>query len=119
MANKNSPFEQVLGRKPNTVKEIITEKPNICLENDNTLKLSPDEFPKVDDPTIFLRDRTKNTKLEGKFKKKSGTIVAESGHTVTMETKTGRQVISKKTLPKRKAHHTVQRQTRKQGTAIH
>ena len=106
-ANKNSPFEQVFGRKSNTVKEIITEKPNHCLENNNTLKLSPDEFPKdYDYSTIFLRDRTKNTKLEGQLQKKSGTIVAESDHTVTMETKRGRQEISKRDIAK-KAHHTV------------
>ena len=41
--NKNSPFEQVIGRKPNTIKEIITEKPKTCLDNDEALKLSPDE----------------------------------------------------------------------------
>ena len=99
-ANKNSPFEQVFGRKPNTVKEIKTEKPNNCLENDNTLKFSPDESP---NSTIFFRERTKNIKLEGQLKKKSGTIVAESDHTVTLETKRGRQVISKRDIAKKKS----------------
>ena len=80
-ANKTSPFEQVFGRKPNTIKEIITEKPKNRLENEETLQLSPEDFPKDDDSTIFLRDRTKNTKLEGQFKKRHGSIVAESNHT--------------------------------------
>ena len=40
-ANKNSPFEQVFGRKPNTVKKIIIERPKHSLENDQTLKFSP------------------------------------------------------------------------------
>ena len=48
-ANKTSPFEQVFGRKPNTIKEIITEKPKNCLENEETLQLSPEDIPKDDD----------------------------------------------------------------------
>ena len=113
-ANKNSPFEQVFGRKPNTVKEIITERPNHCLEDDNTLNLCPDQFAKDDDSTIFPRDRTKNTKLEGQFKKKSGTVVAESDHTVRMETKRGRQVISKRDIAKKKsASHSPKKNTKK------
>ena len=114
-ANKNSPFEQVFGGKPNTVKEIITEKPNHCLENDNTVKLSPDEFPKDDDSTIFQRDQTTNTKLEGQFEKKSGPIVAESDHTVTMETKRERQVISKRHIAKKKSASHIQKTNTKIG----
>ena len=61
-----------------------------------------------------LRDRTKNTKLEGQLKKKSGTIVAESDHTVTMETKRGGQVLSKRDIAKTKsASHSPKTDTKK------
>ena len=43
-ANSSSPFEKVFGRKPNTIKSILTEKPQTCFENDKALKLSPDDF---------------------------------------------------------------------------
>ena len=102
-ANKNSPFELVFGRKPNTIKEIITEKPKNCLETEEALQLTPEDFPKDDDSTIFLRDRTKNTKLEGQFKKRQGNIVAESSHTITLENERGRQVISKRDVTKQKS----------------
>ena len=95
-ANGNSPFERVFERKPNTVKSILTEKPNKCLQNDKQLQLSHEEFPKDNDSTIFLRDRTKNTKLESQFKKKRGAIAAESSHTFTIETPRGRQIYSKR-----------------------
>ena len=94
-ANNNSRFEQVFGCEPKTFDEIITERRKHCLDNDQTLKLFPDEFPEGDDSTIFQRDRTRNPQLEGQFKKKPGTIVAESSHTVTMEINRGRQVLSK------------------------
>ena len=68
-ANKISLFEQVFGCKTNAITETITEKSKNCSENDEALKLSPGEFPNNDDSTLFLRDRTKNTKLEGQFKK--------------------------------------------------
>ena len=99
-ANGNSPFERVFGRKPNTAKRILTEKPNKSLENDKQLQLSPEEFPKDDDSTIFLRDRTMNTKLEGQFKKKRGIIAAESSHIITIEAPRGRQTYSKRDVAK-------------------
>ena len=99
-ANGNSPFEQVFGKKPNTVKSILAEKPNKYLENDKQLQLSLDEFPKDDDYRIFLRDRTKITKLESQFKKKRETLAAESSHTITIETQRGRQTYSKRDVAK-------------------
>ena len=102
-ANKISPFEKIFGRKPNTINEIITEKPENCLANDKDLKLTPDEFPKDDGSTQFLRNRTKDTKLEGQFKKRQGTVVAGSSHTVTLENQRGRQVITKRDIAKNKS----------------
>ena len=99
-ANGNSPFENVFGQKPNTIKNILIEKPNNCLENDSALQLSPEDFPKDNDPTILMRNKTKNTKLEGHFKQRKGRIVSESDHLITMETKRGRQTISKRDIAK-------------------
>ena len=101
--NKDSPFELVFGRKPNTIKEIITEIPKTCLETEDALQLTPEDFPKDDDSTIFLRDKTKNTKLEGQFKKRHGSIVAESSHTITLENERGRQVIAKRDIAKQRS----------------
>ena len=61
-ANSNESFQKLFGRRLNTIKNLLTEKHHTCLENDNTLPLSSDEFPKDDDSSVFLRDRTKNTK---------------------------------------------------------
>ena len=69
-ANSSNPFEKVFGRKPNTIKNLLTEKPQTCLEDDETLKLSSDKLPKDDNSTVFLRDRTKNTKLETQCRKR-------------------------------------------------
>ena len=44
-----------------------------------------DAFPKEEDSTIFVRNRTRGTKLDGTFDRKRGRIVGESSHTVTMQ----------------------------------
>ena len=92
----------MFGQKPNTIKNLLIEKPKTCLENDNTLQLSPEDFPKDDDSTIIMRNKTRNTKLEGQFAKTKGQIVTESEHTITMDTPRGRQVISKRDVAKLK-----------------
>ena len=97
-ANGSSPFENVFGHKPNTIKNISIEKPKPCLENDRDLQHSPEDFSRDNVSTILMRDRTKNTKLEGHFKERKGRIVRENDHTVTMETSRGRQVISKRDM---------------------
>ena len=50
-ANKYSPFENVFGFKPNTITNIVIEKPNNCIENDSALQLSPEDFPRDNDST--------------------------------------------------------------------
>ena len=92
----------MFGRKPNTIKSLLTEKPRNCLENDSTRQLSPDDFPKDDDSTVFLRDRTKNTQLESQFKKKKGIITKETAHTLPLDTTRDRQVVSKREVAKAK-----------------
>ena len=107
----------MFGRKPNTIKSLLTEKPKNCLENDDTLQLSPDDFPKDDDSTVFLRDKTKNTKLESQFKKKKGTITNETKHTITMDTNRGRQVISKRDVVKTKSASTSPKKLTRRGNS--
>ena len=62
--NSSSPFDKVFGQKPNTVKNLLKEKPKTCLENDNTLQLSPEDFRET---TILqslceTKQRTPNSK---------------------------------------------------------
>ena len=100
--NSISLLEKVFGQKPNTVKNLIIEKPKPCLQNDNTLQLPPEDFPRDDDSAIFMRNKTRNTKLEGQLSKKKGNIVQETEHTITMSTPRGRQIISKRDIAKTK-----------------
>ena len=97
-ANKNSPYEEVFGKEPNTVKSIIIEKPKMCLEQDTALDLQLEDFPRDDDSLVFIRDKTTGTKLESKFKKAPGKITEETNNTVTIEkSKTGKsQIYSKR-----------------------
>ena len=82
------------------MKKILIEKPKHCLENDSALQLSPEDFQKDTDSTILMRNRTKNTKLESHFKQRKGRIVSESDHTITMDSKRGRQIISERDIAK-------------------
>ena len=114
----------MFGQKPNTIKNLLLEKPKSCLETDNTLQLSPEDFPKDDDSTILMRNKTRNTKLEGQFAKKKGQIVSESEHTITMATPRGRQVISKRDVaklkkPKSASHSPQTKQTKQQQGNSH
>ena len=122
--NNSSPFDKVFGQKPNTIKNLLIEKPKSCLENDNLLQLSPEDFPKDDDSTILMRNKTRNTKLEGQFAKKKGQIVSESDHTITKATPRGRQVISKRDVaklkkPKSASHSPQTKQTKQQQGNSH
>ena len=49
---------------------------------------------------VFLRDRTKNPKLESQCKKKKGTKTQEIAHTLTLDTNRRRQVVSKRDVAK-------------------
>ena len=69
----------------------------------------------MDDSTIFLRDRPRNTELEGQFKKKPGTIVAESSHNGDKERT---QVLSKQDIAKKESA-SAQKLAQKEETAIH
>ena len=101
MAYGNSPLGKIWKKAKHYKNSKNTiEKPKHCLEIDKNLELSPDEFPKDGDSTIFLRDRTRNSKLESHFKRKRSTIAKETAHTITMETPRGRQVYAKRDVSK-------------------
>ena len=79
--NLKSPFKNVYGRKPNTVKSLLTQKPKVCLEQDDAIQLEPEEFPKDNDSIVFSRHKTKGTKLEGQFRKTDTKITHSTQHT--------------------------------------
>ena len=90
--NKNkdgsSPFEKHMGRKPNTVKSNLVRGFKDISEQDPNLDFSPSDFQDGLDSSILVRERervrARGSKLEGTFKKKSGNVVSESAHTLTM-----------------------------------
>ena len=69
---------------------MLIEKPSKCLENDSQIELEPDDFPKDEDSTIYISNKTKGTKLESQFQRKTSTITDESKHTITMKDKKGK-----------------------------
>ena len=99
-------LEICLKKKPNTIKNILREKPKDCLANDCALEFSAEDFPKDSESTIVMRNRTKKTKLESHFQQRKLRIVSESDHTVTMDFKRGRQIISKRDIAKTKPKST-------------
>ena len=48
------------------------------------LEIRPSVFQDKLDSSILVRERARGSKLEGTFKKKSGKVVSESAHTITM-----------------------------------
>ena len=86
-----SPFEKQFGRKPNTVKDIVIEKPKIVSEQE--LDVGIEEFPRDADSTILVRERSRGTKLENAFKKKEGRIVGTSKHNIQFLPKRGKSAV--------------------------
>ena len=48
------------------------------------MDFSPSDFQDELDSSILVRERARGSKLDGTFKKKSGKVVSESAHTLTM-----------------------------------
>ena len=80
----SSPFGKHMGRKPNTVKSNLARGLLDISEQDPNLDFSPSDFRDDLDSSILVRERARGSKLEGTFKKKSGKVVSESAHTLTM-----------------------------------
>ena len=82
-ADGKSPFENLYGRKPNTVKSIIVDKIKGVSEVGPGLKFTTSDFEEETDSAIMVREGTRGSKLEGQFRKKWGKIMKEIAHTIT------------------------------------
>ena len=49
------------------------------------MKLEPDKFRIEEDSTIYIRNKTKDTKLGLQFQRKTGTITDESKHAIAIK----------------------------------
>ena len=88
VADGKSAFEGQTGRKPNTLKSVMVEK--CVLDKDPLIEIDPEDFSETDS-TILVRERMRGTKLEGAFKKVKGAVEGQSGHTITILPKTGKE----------------------------
>ena len=89
-----SAFERHTNREPNTPKKAMS---NSCiLDKDPNLQIMPSDFSPDVDSTIFMRERTRGSKLEGTFRKTNAKIVDETRHTITMLPESGKVIVSKR-----------------------
>ena len=65
----------------------------IVSENDPKLVLEEDDFSPDVDSTMLIRERTRGSKLEATFKKKTAQPIGESDHTVTILPSRGSPVV--------------------------
>ena len=65
----------------------------ILSENDPKLVLEEDDFSPDVDSTVLIRERTRGSKLEETFKKKTAQPIRESDHTVTILPSRGSPVV--------------------------
>ena len=88
--------------EPKTIKKLVTSRELPILESSEELKLSPSDFELGQDSTIFVRERVRGTKLENAYKKRKGTILDQSQHTITFlpAGKTQETIISKRDIAK-------------------
>lgn len=83
-ADGESPFKKQQGREPNSIIGNLSEKFKVVSEEDRNLVINPSDFEEDVDSTILVRERTRGSKLEPCFKKKSGKIIKETGTTITI-----------------------------------
>ena len=55
----------------------------MCFADTSDIKLTETDFESGQDSAILVRERTRGSKLEGAYKKKKGTLLEETEHTVT------------------------------------
>ena len=92
-ADGKSPFEKLYGREPNTVKSNIINKIKNVSENDPKVEFTQSDFEEEVDSTILVRERTKGSKLEGQYKRKTGKVIKESAHTITFLPKNSKKEV--------------------------
>ena len=73
-----------MGKEPNTVKSNLVGKFMDISERYPKLDFQPSDFRDESDSTILVRERSKGSKLESTFAKKTGTVVKETAHTVSI-----------------------------------
>ena len=73
-----------MGKEPNTVKTNLVGKFMDISERDRKLNFQPSDFQDETDSIFLVRERSKGSKLESTFAKKSGTVVNETAHTVSI-----------------------------------
>ena len=77
-----SPFENYMGKEPNTVKYKLVGKIMDLSEQESNLKFQLSDFQDETDSPIFVRERSKDSRLEPTFAKKTGKFVNETAQTV-------------------------------------
>ena len=99
--NGKSPYKKYVGIDPNTVKKLETSRESPISES-SEVKLSPSDFESGQDSTIFVRERVRGTKLESAYKKRKGTLLDQSQHTITFlpAGKSQETIISKRDIAK-------------------
>ena len=99
--NGKSPYKKYVGIDPNTVKKLVTCRESPISES-SEVKLSPSDFESGQDSTIFVRERVRGTKLESAYKKRKGTLLDQSQHTITFlpAGKSQETIISKRDIAK-------------------
>ena len=99
--NGKSPYKKYVGIDPNTVKKLVTSRESPISES-SEVKLSPSDFESGQDSTIFVRERVRGTKLESAYKKRKGTLLDQSQHTITFlpAGKSQETIISKRDIAK-------------------
>ena len=93
-----SPFEKHMGKEPNTVKSIVVKSLMDISEQDPQLELNASDFQDELDSTVLVRERSRGSKLEQSFSKKTGKVIQETAHTITIVPETSG---APKTLSKR------------------
>ena len=79
-----SPFEKHMGKEPNTVKSNVVGKFRDFSAQDSELEFQPSDFHDDTDSTILVRERTKGSKLEPTFARKTGKVIEETTHTIAI-----------------------------------
>ena len=73
-----------MGKEPNTVKSNVVGKFRDFSAQDSQLEFQPSDFHDDTDSTILVRERTKGSKLEPNFARKTGKVIEETTHTIAI-----------------------------------
>ena len=98
-----TPFEKHMGKEPNTVKSNVMETFREFLAQDSHLEFQPSDFHDDTDSAILVRERTKGSKLEPTFARKTGKVIQETQHTIAILPEKGKT--TKNLLQKRYRKH--------------